>query len=49
MPMKGLFIFLVLMLMQSVVVAGALDPFEKLVMPGKLSSAHAKYEKDCGK
>ncbi len=28
---------------------GPLDRVERLVMPGKLSSAHAKYEKDCTK
>ena len=49
MPIKGLFVFIFILLSQSVVVAGALDPFERLVMPGKLSSAHAKYEKDCAK
>lgn len=27
--------------------AGPLDRFERLVMPGKLSKAHAKYESDC--
>jgi len=29
--------------------ASTFDPFERLVMPGKLSTAHVKYEKDCSK
>ncbi len=39
--------YLLLLLLPLQAWAGPLDRFERLVMPGKLSSAHQKYENDC--
>ncbi len=41
-------VFIAYYLFSSLCYAGAVQRFEGLVMPGKLSIAHAKYEKDCG-
>lgn len=40
---------LLLILVNVPAVAGPGDRFERMVMPGDLSTAHAKYEKDCDK
>lgn len=49
MPNLFLFLLIITCFPVSQVMAGHFDPLERLVMPGKLSTGHAKYENDCTK